>query len=72
MDREDPTDKGARKQDRTALELVLLRPPPRSNRDAWLRWWAAWVVRQCLAHGTRVSTAYSVAAIFVEGLERHS
>lgn len=29
---------------------------------------AEWVKETCLLHGTSVSTAYEVAAIFVEGL----
>lgn len=32
--------------------------------------WAKWVVVTCLTYGTSVSTAYKVAGLFIEGLER--
>lgn len=32
---------------------------------------ATWIVSQCLIFGSQVSTAYKVAAVFIEGLERH-
>lgn len=37
---------------------------------AELNKWAKWVVETCLTFGTSVSTAYKVAGLFVEGLER--
>jgi len=37
---------------------------------AELERWAKWVVATCLTFGTTVSTAYKVAGLFVEGLER--
>lgn len=41
------------------------------NKEPTLEEIAEWCVKTCLMFGTEVSTAYNVAAIFVEGIQAH-